>query len=66
MKQRGRFGGKAAHLSRLAIGIASGIEPKTLLKRLRPPELAYLCEVCALLHELRLCEDDDFDFEEDD
>lgn len=63
MKRPGRSGAK---LSRLAIGIASGIDPKTLLKRLRPVELTYLCEICSLLHELHLCDDDDFDFDEED
>lgn len=63
MKRRGRSAGK---LSRLAIGIASGIAPKTLLKRLRPVEIEYLCEICALLHELHLCDNDEFDFEEED
>jgi hypothetical protein len=56
----------AAKLSRLAIGIASGVAPKALIKRLRPAELEYLCELCSLLQELHLCDDDEFDFEEED
>jgi hypothetical protein len=60
VKRQGRSAGK---LSRLAIGIASGVAPKALLKRLRPVELEYLCEVCATLNELHLCDDDDFDFD---
>jgi len=42
----------------------SGLSPKGVVQSLRPAELTYLCEICAILHELGIC-DDVFDFEDE-
>ena len=46
-----------AELAQRAIAhLAAKLSPKGLLQVLRPAELDYLCEVCELLEELRLCD----------
>ena len=56
-----------ASLVRLAVRtmMTSGAKGKSVLKVLRPPELAYLCEICDELRALRICDDVFFEDEED-
>lgn len=46
--------------------MSSGLTPKAVLKTLRPAELTYLCEICAELQGLGICDDVFFDEEEED
>ena len=56
----------AASLVRLAVRtmMTSGTKPANVIKVLRPPELAYLCDICDALRTLRICDDVFFDDEE--
>lgn len=46
--------------------MTSGAKGSSVIKVLRPPELAYLCDICDELRSLRLCDDVFFDDEEED
>jgi hypothetical protein len=55
-----------ASLVRLAVRtmMTTGTKPASVIKVLRPPELAYLCDICDELRSLRLCDDVFFEDEE--
>lgn len=55
-------------VARLAIRtlMTSGVTPNRVIKVLRPPELAYLCDICDVLRTLRICDDVFFDDEGED
>ena len=46
--------------------MTSGTKAGSVIKVLRPPELAYLCDICDELRSLRLCDDVFFDDSEED
>lgn len=53
---------------RMLVRLLSRIKPKDVVKGLRPRELTYLCEICAVINDLGLCDDvfdDDNDEEEE-
>lgn len=54
----------------LGICAEQALDVEQVIKTLRPDELTYLCEICALLDELGACSDvwdtdDDDDYEEE-
>lgn len=53
-------------IGRLAVRTLMATKPADLVKVLRPPELTYLCELCAELQSLRICDDVFFEDEEED
>ena len=57
-----------AAMVRLAVRtmMTSGFKASNVIKVLRPPELAYMCEICDELRALRICDDVFFEDEGED
>lgn len=58
--------GGALDVVRIAMSVVTGLDPRSLIKILRPAELDYLCEVCDLLEEMQVCIGTDINGEEED